>query len=130
GRRTHRRRHAHRRPAGWRGFFGWTGRVAWRPPDCDVLRDGGDASGRPHRDWRYRERGDLVPRLRCAGGRRRVGDRRDRRGGPMTRDRTVPVVTVDGPTASGKGAVSAGVAAALGWHYLDSGALYRLVGLA
>lgn len=48
----------------------------------------------------------------------------------MTRDRTVPVVTVDGPTASGKGAVSAGVAAALGWHYLDSGALYRLVGLA
>jgi cytidylate kinase len=42
----------------------------------------------------------------------------------------VPVVAIDGPTASGKGAVSEGVAAALGWHYLDSGALYRLVGLA
>lgn len=42
----------------------------------------------------------------------------------------IPVVAIDGPTASGKGAVSEGVAAALGWHYLDSGALYRLVGLA
>lgn len=43
---------------------------------------------------------------------------------------TAPVVAIDGPTASGKGAVSEGVARALGWHYLDSGALYRLVGLA
>src|SRR5690606_41849228 len=42
----------------------------------------------------------------------------------------VPVIAIDGPTASGKGAVSEGVARALGWHYLDSGALYRLVGLA
>lgn len=41
----------------------------------------------------------------------------------------VPVIAIDGPTASGKGAVSEGVARALGWHYLDSGALYRLVGL-
>jgi CMP/dCMP kinase len=40
-----------------------------------------------------------------------------------------PVITVDGPTASGKGTIAARVAAALGWHYLDSGALYRLVGL-
>lgn len=48
----------------------------------------------------------------------------------MTGDPDAPVITVDGPTASGKGAVSAGVAAALGWHYLDSGALYRVVGLA
>ncbi|MCO5119588.1 MAG: (d)CMP kinase [Burkholderiaceae bacterium] len=44
--------------------------------------------------------------------------------------KAAPVVAIDGPTASGKGAVSEGVAAALGWHYLDSGALYRLVGLA
>jgi cytidylate kinase len=41
----------------------------------------------------------------------------------------VPVITIDGPTASGKGTVAARVAAALGYHYLDSGALYRLVAL-
>ena len=40
-----------------------------------------------------------------------------------------PVIAVDGPAASGKGTIAAGVAAALGFHYLDSGALYRLVGL-
>jgi cytidylate kinase len=39
-----------------------------------------------------------------------------------------PVIAIDGPSASGKGTVAAGVAAALGFHYLDSGALYRLVG--
>ena len=42
----------------------------------------------------------------------------------------VPVVTVDGPSGSGKGTIGRGVAARLGWHLLDSGALYRLVGLA
>ena len=42
----------------------------------------------------------------------------------------VPVIAIDGPSASGKGAVAARVAAALGWHYLDSGALYRLAALA
>ncbi|GHU29999.1 hypothetical protein FACS189497_09030 [Betaproteobacteria bacterium] len=41
-----------------------------------------------------------------------------------------PVIAIDGPTASGKGTVSARVAAALGFHYLDSGALYRLTALA
>jgi cytidylate kinase len=41
----------------------------------------------------------------------------------------VPIITVDGPTASGKGTVASRVAAALGFHYLDSGALYRLVAL-
>jgi cytidylate kinase len=40
-----------------------------------------------------------------------------------------PVIAIDGPSASGKGTVAARVAAALGWHYLDSGALYRLVAL-
>ncbi|UOD51669.1 (d)CMP kinase [Orrella daihaiensis] len=38
----------------------------------------------------------------------------------------VPVIAIDGPTASGKGTVAARVAAELGWHVLDSGALYRL----
>ena len=39
--------------------------------------------------------------------------------------KSVPVIAIDGPSASGKGTVAARVAAALGWHYLDSGALYR-----
>lgn len=47
-----------------------------------------------------------------------------------TVENLVPVITIDGPTASGKGTVAARVAQALGFHYLDSGALYRLVGLA
>ncbi|MBM3114225.1 (d)CMP kinase [Jeongeupia naejangsanensis] len=42
----------------------------------------------------------------------------------------VPVITIDGPSASGKGTVAQRVAAALGFHYLDSGALYRLTALA
>jgi cytidylate kinase len=42
----------------------------------------------------------------------------------------VPVIAIDGPSASGKGTVAALVAAVLGFHYLDSGALYRLVTLA
>ncbi len=42
----------------------------------------------------------------------------------------VPVIAIDGPSASGKGTVAQRVATALGWHYLDSGALYRLLGLA
>jgi len=42
----------------------------------------------------------------------------------------VPVIAIDGPSASGKGTVASGVARALGFHYLDSGALYRLASLA
>jgi 3-phosphoshikimate 1-carboxyvinyltransferase len=42
----------------------------------------------------------------------------------------VPVITIDGPTASGKGTLAAAVAARLGYHLLDSGSLYRLVALA
>ncbi len=41
-----------------------------------------------------------------------------------------PVVAIDGPVGSGKGTIARQVAQALGWHLLDSGALYRLVGLA
>jgi cytidylate kinase len=40
-----------------------------------------------------------------------------------------PVIAIDGPTASGKGTVASLVAEKLGFHYLDSGALYRLVAL-
>ncbi|WP_456447475.1 (d)CMP kinase [Thiolapillus sp.] len=42
----------------------------------------------------------------------------------------IPILAIDGPSGSGKGTVAARVADALGWHILDSGALYRLVGLA
>lgn len=43
---------------------------------------------------------------------------------------TPPVLTIDGPSGSGKGTVSRMVAQQLGWHYLDSGAMYRAVGVA
>ncbi len=42
---------------------------------------------------------------------------------------SIPVIAIDGPTASGKGTVSQRVAQHLGYHYLDSGALYRLAAL-
>ena len=41
----------------------------------------------------------------------------------------IPVIAIDGPSASGKGTIAAAVAQHLGFHYLDSGALYRIVGL-
>ena len=41
-----------------------------------------------------------------------------------------PIVTIDGPSGSGKGTISRAVAVRVGWHLLDSGALYRLVALA
>lgn len=45
-------------------------------------------------------------------------------------DTTIPVLTIDGPSGSGKGTISRLVAQRLGWHYLDSGALYRAVAVA
>jgi cytidylate kinase len=41
-----------------------------------------------------------------------------------------PIVTIDGPSGSGKGTISRAIARQAGWHLLDSGALYRLVALA
>ncbi|MCK9216162.1 MAG: (d)CMP kinase, partial [Rhodoferax sp.] len=41
----------------------------------------------------------------------------------------IPVICVDGPTASGKGTLAAQVASQLGYHLLDSGALYRITAL-
>ncbi len=45
-------------------------------------------------------------------------------------DNPVPVLAIDGPSGSGKGTISRQVAHLLGWHFLDSGALYRMAGLA
>ncbi|MEW4982860.1 MAG: (d)CMP kinase [Cycloclasticus sp.] len=42
----------------------------------------------------------------------------------------VPVLTIDGPSGSGKGSISKRVSEKLGWHYLDSGSLYRALGIA
>lgn len=43
---------------------------------------------------------------------------------------SIPVITIDGPGGSGKGTIGLQLAEALGWHFLDSGALYRVLGLA
>lgn len=48
----------------------------------------------------------------------------------MSMNAAAPVLTIDGPSGSGKGTVSRILARRLGWHLLDSGALYRLVALA
>ncbi len=48
----------------------------------------------------------------------------------MTAGTLPPVIAIDGPSASGKGTVAQRVATALGYHYLDSGALYRVVAVA
>ncbi|NIR28805.1 MAG: (d)CMP kinase [Gammaproteobacteria bacterium] len=48
----------------------------------------------------------------------------------MTRPVAVPTITIDGPSGSGKGTIARRVARRLGWHLLDSGALYRVVALA
>lgn len=42
----------------------------------------------------------------------------------------IPVIAIDGPSGTGKGTLAARLAARLGWHCLDSGALYRVLGLA
>jgi cytidylate kinase len=46
----------------------------------------------------------------------------------MITNESVPVLTIDGPSGSGKGTIARAVADKLGWHMLDSGAIYRAVG--
>ena len=49
---------------------------------------------------------------------------------PLQMTTSIPVLTIDGPSGAGKGTVSRLAASRLGWNYLDSGALYRAVGVA
>lgn len=49
---------------------------------------------------------------------------------PASKQQVVPVITIDGPSGSGKGTIASAVAEQLGYHFLDSGALYRVVALA
>jgi cytidylate kinase len=48
----------------------------------------------------------------------------------VTAESAIPVIAIDGPVGSGKGTIARRVAETLGWHLLDSGALYRLTALA
>ncbi len=48
---------------------------------------------------------------------------------PLNNSIAVPVVTIDGPSGTGKGTIAQIMAEGLGWHLLDSGALYRLLAL-
>ena len=52
-----------------------------------------------------------------------------KRGDSEAGEGRVPVIAIDGPAASGKGTIAYNVATTLGYHYLDSGALYRIVAL-
>ncbi len=49
---------------------------------------------------------------------------------PVADTKPIPVITIDGPGGSGKGTIGLKLAEALGWHFLDSGALYRVLALA
>jgi cytidylate kinase len=49
---------------------------------------------------------------------------------PIMNNHSIPVITVDGPGGSGKGTLSHRLATHLGWHFLDSGAIYRVLALA
>lgn len=42
----------------------------------------------------------------------------------------IPILTIDGPSGSGKGSISKCISEKMGWHYLDSGSLYRALGIA
>ena len=48
----------------------------------------------------------------------------------MMMNEEIPILTIDGPSGAGKGTVSRAIAHQLGWHFLDSGAIYRALGVA
>src|SRR5688500_9238334 len=90
----------------------------WRPPS--------PVSPRPRAVSASRLRNENRLRVRLRGASVALSQIADDRAGAEP----VFVVTIDGPGGSGKGTVGRRVADRLGWHLLDSGALYRLVALA
>src|SRR5262249_24403202 len=98
-----------------------------RPSDGDVLFARGACAPRgTHRRSGLRTQ-DVSRLLR--GPRNRIEAMSAPAGGTEASADSVPVIAVAGPAASGKGTIAAGVAAELGFHLLDSGALYRVVAL-
>src|SRR5690606_24550166 len=98
------------------------------PPRRDVVLGREPAERRADRDPRHGGRRDVVSELPAGGGRLRACRVRI-----LTMPKApagVPILTIDGPSGAGKGTVARAVAARLGWHLLDSGALYRLTALA
>ena len=92
-----------------------------RPPHRHVLLAGRlQPGGRAGAHRRPEVRGQDLPRL--------LRDPVLRGSAPPTP--RIPVICIDGPTASGKGTLASEVARQLGYHYLDSGALYRITALA
>src|SRR4029079_16065578 len=99
-----------------------------RPSGRHVVRDREPARARADRDPQYGGGRHVVSELSRGRDRRRPPHRPWRRESLMPS--AAPIVTVDGPSGSGKGTISRGLASRLRWHLLDSGALYRLVALA
>ncbi len=134
--RTRCRRNPHHwRQPGWRLH-----RQSRRSPYCDGVCHCLAARRATDRDPRLCQCGDLVSGLhrawpalpawtsRCAAT-NPVAWRRHNADGEARED-DIPVIAVDGPSGSGKGTICRLLARELGWNLLDSGALYRLVGLA
>ena len=82
------------------------------------------ARGRRSASWTWPT---SRPHSRTSRG--RAGRRLQRRHRPVSLSVASPIITIDGPSGSGKGTISRLVADRLGWQLLDSGALYRLVAL-
>jgi len=108
--------------------------ISARPTEDGIVIQGGELQGGrvdshgdhrspglfTHRHRPLCQREDLVSGLR----RHRLAAGHEYQGNRLV---SVPVIAIDGPSGSGKGTVSQRLARRLGWHFLDSGALYRLV---
>src|SRR5690606_11984537 len=97
------------------------------PQHRHVLRRGLPARHRGYPHHRLRACGYLLPRPYRPGP---FGRYESSSAGPRVRDHATPASTAAGPGGSGKGTLAGRLAARLGWHLLDSGALYRLLALA
>ena len=109
-------------PTAWRAA---SDRHLRRPPDGDVR-----VAGRLQPARRRHRRCRCASSTRAASARPCPTTSRPCSAVAQARREAIPVLTIDGPTASGKGTLASEVAAALGYHLLDSGAVYRATALA